>query len=102
MVNFQLYWLDLTLGLFLVALSEELVFRKLALSWLLKTRRPISQIVVISACFFSLMHWGSGPGRVLVTFVIGSIYMMTYLKLRKLWPLVLAHWIEDFIGFGPI
>ena len=100
--NFQLYWLDLTLGLFLVALSEELVFRKLALSWFLKARRPISQIVVISACFFSLMHWGSGLGRVLFTFVIGIIYMMAYLKLRKLWPLILAHWIEDFIGFGPI
>ena len=100
--NWQLYWLDLTLGMFLVAISQELVFRKLALSWLLKTGKTTFQIVVISACFFSLMHWGSGVGRILYTFGLGVAYMLVYLKLRRLWPLVLAHWIENFIAFGPL
>ena len=97
-----LYWLDLTVGLFAVALSEELVFRKLAMRWLEEAGRTPIQILVISALLFSLMHWGSGPGRLLYTFVGGLIYMAAYLRLRRLWPLVLAHWIEDFMAFGPL
>ncbi len=97
-----LFWLDLTVGLFAVALSEELVFRKLAMRWLEETGRTPIQILVISALLFSLMHWGSGPGRLLYTFVGGLMYMAAYLRLRRLWPMVLAHWIEDFMAFGPL
>ena len=97
-----LYWFDLTAGLLLVALSEELVFRKLALRWLEEAGRTPTQIVVISALFFSLMHWGSGPGRLLHTFIVGVVYMAVYLRLRQLWPLVLGHWIQNFAAFGPL
>lgn len=97
-----LYWLDLTIGLFAVALSEELVFRKFALRWLEEAGRTPIQIVVLSALLFSLIHWGSGPGRLLYTFAGGLIYMAVYLRLRRLWPLVLAHWIEDFMAYGPL
>ena len=97
-----LYWLDLTVGLFVVALSEELVFRKLAMRWLEQAGRPPVQILLMSALLFSLMHWGSGPGRLLYTFVVGLFYMAVYMRLRRLWPLVLAHWIQDFVTFGPL
>ena len=97
-----LYWIDLTAGLFGVALSEELVFRKLAMRWLETAGRAPIQIIVISALLFSLMHWGSGPGRLLYTFVSGLIYMAAYLRLRRLWPLVVAHWVEDFMALGPL
>jgi len=95
------YWFDLTVGLFLVALSEELVFRKVARHWLERAGRTPLQIVVISSLLFSLMHWGSGPGRLIYTFVAGAIYMTAYLKIGRLWPLVIAHWIEDFAALGP-
>ena len=98
----RLYWFDLTVGLFAVALSEELVFRKLVLRWLEEAGRTPIQILVISALLFSLMHWGSGPGRLLHTFVFGLIYMAAYLRLRRLWPLVLAQWIVNFMAFGPL
>ena len=98
----RLYLFDLTVGLSAVALSEELVFRKFAMRWLEEAGRTPIQIILISALFFSLMHWGSGPGRLLYTFIVGLIYMATYLRLRRLWPLVLAHWIEDFMAFGPL
>jgi len=97
-----LYWLDLTVGLFAVALSEELVFRKLARQWLESTGRSTLQIIVISAALFSLMHWGSGPGRLIYTFVGGLFYMAVYLKIGKLWPLIVAHFIEDFLAFSPV
>ncbi len=96
-----LYWLDLSVGLFAVALSEELIFRKFALRWLESVGRTPLQIVVISAFVFALIHWGSGPGRVLYTFVAGMFYMTAYFHLRRLWPMVFAHWIENFLTFGP-
>ena len=95
-----LMWLDLTLGLFVVALSEELVFRKLALRWLEDAGRTPLQIIALSALAFSLMHWGSGVPRLLYTFAVGLIYMAAYLRLRSLWPLIAAHWLENFIAFG--
>ena len=97
-----LYWLDLMVGLFAVALSEELVFRKLALRWLERAGRTPIQIILLSALLFSLMHWGSGPGRLLYVFVVGLFYMAAYMRLRRLWPLILAHWIEDFAALGPL
>jgi membrane protease YdiL (CAAX protease family) len=86
-----LYWLDLSVGLFAVALTEELVFCKFAARWLQAAVRSTIRVVLISAVFFALMHWGSGPDRLIYTFVGGVIYMMVYLKLGRLWPLVLAH-----------
>ena len=50
---------------------------------------------------FALMHWGSGPGRLIYTFVSGALYMVVYLHLDLLWPLVAAHWIQNFLAFGP-
>jgi membrane protease YdiL (CAAX protease family) len=97
-----LYWLDLSVGLFAVALSEELIFRKFALRWLEAAGRTPLQIIVISAVVFALIHWGSGPGRLLYAFVAGIFYMTAYYHLRRLWPTVLAHWIENFLSFGPL
>jgi len=95
------YWLDLTVGLLLVAITEELVFRKFALKWLeARNVRPLL-IVLISALVFALMHWGSGPGRLLYTLISGAAYMAVYLRIRTLWPLIAAHWVEDFFAFGP-
>jgi len=95
-----LMWLDLTVGLLAVALSEELVFRKLALCWLKDAGRTPLQIMVISALAFSLMHWGSGVPRLLANFATGVVFMAAYLRLRSLWPLVAAHWLSNFIAFG--
>lgn len=98
----RLYWFDLTFGLFAVALSEELVLRKFAMRWLEEAGRTPIQIIGISALLFSLIHWSSGPGQMLHNFVGGLIYMAVYLRLRRLWPLVLAHWIQGFVAFGPV
>jgi membrane protease YdiL (CAAX protease family) len=97
-----LYWLDLTFGLFAVAVSEELIFRKLAMKLLERSGQTPAQIIVTSALVFALVHWGSGPGRMLYVFVIGMVYMAVYVHLKRLWPLVFAHWAENFLAFGPL
>lgn len=98
--NTILRTLDISIGLFVVALSEELVFRKFALSWLRSYGRSATEIIVTSACFFALAHWGRGLVGVVLTFFFGLLYMVAYLKMGRLWPLVLAHWIQDFIVFS--
>jgi len=100
--NPLLYWFDLTIGLFIVALSEELVFRKFLFHWLMRLKQPVWLIVLISVLFFSLAHWGNGIAMLIYTFVIGIAYMFAYLKIKRLWPLIAAHWMENFIIFGPI
>lgn len=97
----MLYWLDPTAGLLLVALSEEIVFRKVAALWLERRGLGRVPVVLISALLFSAMHWGSGVRILCYTFVAGLLYMSAYLYLRRLWPLVAAHWLEDFLAFGP-
>lgn len=94
------YWLDLTFGLALVALSEELIFRKFALSWLRSAGRPDWQIVIISAVLFALVHWSKGLGNISIAFLLGLLYMAAYLKLKRLWPLVYAHWTINFLIFA--
>lgn len=97
-----LYVLDLTAGLMLVAISEELVFRKFMSKYLEHFKLSYRSVLFISAMVFSLMHWSSGVGRLLYCFVNGVIYMAIYLKFRRVWPLILTHWAEDFIAFGGI
>ncbi|MEX3012072.1 CPBP family intramembrane glutamic endopeptidase [Hoeflea sp. TYP-13] len=99
--NDKLYLLDLTAGPFMVAFSEELVFRKMASSWLREAGYSTLQIVLISAWFFSIAHWGRGFGTMLSALLMGCLFMVVYLKIGRLWPPVAAHWIIDFQAFGP-
>ncbi len=96
-----LYWMDLTFGLILVAISEELVFRKLAFEWLSTKGRKGSFIPLISSAFFAVAHWSTGLGSMVSVFLTGMLYMAVYMKLRRIWPLVCAHWIHNFFIYGP-
>jgi len=96
-----LYWLDLSLGLFLVALTEELVFRKAARRWFHDIGAGPIITIIASALIFGLMHWGGGAGQVVAATGAGAVYMALYLKMNHLWPLVLAHWGHNFLAFGP-
>lgn len=96
-----LYAVDLLAGLFVVALTEELVSRKLAFSWLSRTGLGSPGIVWISAMFFAAAHWGSGLVATANAFLMGLAYMAAYISLKRLWPLVLAHWLENLVHFGP-
>jgi len=97
--NPTLYWLDLTIGLILVALSEELICRKFAYSWLKSAGRPGWKIVLISSVLFALSHWSKGIGNISTAILFGLLAMIVYLKMKRIWPLILAHWIVNFIAF---
>jgi membrane protease YdiL (CAAX protease family) len=98
------FWLnfDLTVGLVLVAVCEELVFRGYMKTVICRfTNRRIG-IVSISALAFGLIHWSTGMHAVVITAVIGAVFMFLYLRTGSLPGVMLAHFIVNFVDFGKV
>lgn len=91
---------DLTFGLALVALHEELVFRQLARAALEKLlRRPVA-VIVASALIFAVYHWWTGIGNMATVFCYGLLAMICYRRAGRLWPVVVAHYHIDLLQFA--
>ena len=95
-------WIDLTFGLFMVGIFEELVFRGYMHTFMSRYTRNSFAIVVISAVAFGLIHWSLGLHDVLITSIIGAVFMIAYLRTRSLPAIVLAHFAVNFIDFAGI
>lgn len=95
-------WVDLTLGLLLVGVVEELVFRGYLHTFLSRFTERSSVIVAFSAIAFGLIHWSLGLHAVLVTSVIGAVFMVAYLRMRALPAIMLAHFAVNFIDFAGV
>jgi membrane protease YdiL (CAAX protease family) len=92
--------LDLTVGLMLVAVCEEIVFRGYLHAFLRRYTQNAVAIVVVSAAAFGLIHWSGGMHRVLATGLIGAVFMMLYIRTRSVHPLIFAHFFINFIDFS--
>jgi membrane protease YdiL (CAAX protease family) len=89
---------DLTAGLVLVSVSEEMIFRGLAASALSGKFRP-GAIVAVSCVIFGLIHWSSGLHAVVTTAIWGILPMVSVLRTGSIYPALVAHWATDFIYF---
>jgi len=95
-------WIDLTLGLLMVGVFEELVFRGYMHTFLTRyTNRPLI-IVGISALTFGFIHWSGGFHKVIVTSAVGAVFMMLYLRTRSLPAIMAAHFAVNFITFANV
>ncbi|MBU0485546.1 MAG: CPBP family intramembrane metalloprotease [Proteobacteria bacterium] len=95
-------WLDLTLGLLLVGILEELIFRGFMHTFISRYTENSFIIVTISAVTFGLIHWSLGLHAVLVTSIIGAVFMIAYLITRSLPAIMLAHFAINFIDFAGV
>jgi uncharacterized protein len=95
-------WIDLTFGLLLVGIVEELVFRGVMLRFLRSYTQSTLVIVVVSAVAFGLIHWSLGLTAVLVTTAIGAVFMIAYIRTGALLPVMLAHFAVNFIDFAGV
>jgi membrane protease YdiL (CAAX protease family) len=95
-------WVDLTLGLLLVGIFEELVFRGFLHTFISRYTENAFAIVVISSVAFGLAHWSQGLHAVLITSIIGAVFMMAYLKTRSLPAIILAHFAINFIDYAGV
>lgn len=91
------FYFDLTAGLALVALSEELVFR-----YQFTRTFPNSVAVqyLLSTLAFALIHVPQGVTGVVVTGLIGLLLMALYRATRTLAAPVVAHFLIDLILFA--
>ena len=94
--------IDLTAGLMLVAIIEELVFRGFLAAFLSRYTESAAVIIGISALAFGMIHWSGGMHQVLITGIAGAVFMTLYLRTRSLPPLILSHFTINFIAFADI
>ena len=86
------------------ALVEEVVCR--ALPWLYFSTavaprwRKLGYVSATSVAV-ALMHSEQGPAGMIASRWFGLVAASMYAKLRTLWPLVLGHFLIDFLIFGP-
>ncbi|AMK10155.1 hypothetical protein EDC59_10758 [Pseudodesulfovibrio indicus] len=91
-----IFLVDMTFGLALVAVSEEIIFRGLALSALKAyTRNPVV-IALASAFVFALIHWSTGVRNILDCFVYGMIFMAVTMRVRSIAPATVVHFLLDY------
>ncbi len=85
--------------IFFAPIMEELVFRKLMLSRLLKIGTVPA--VIVSAAFFALPHlYSQGPAQVPYTFVLGLVWAYVYIRTGKLLPAIVLHSFSNiYCGF---
>ena len=95
-------WLDLTFGLLMVGVFEELVFRGYMCTFLQRYTRSSLAIVLISSLAFGLIHWGLGLHSVVVTSIIGALFMITYLRSQSLPASMLVHFAINFVDFSGV
>ena len=95
----SLYWLDMTAGLALTAIAEELVFRRLFFSILRPYFSSTAVFVVASAALFGLIHWSSGVANVVTAAAAGIALMLVMLRCGSVWPAIAAHYLANFILF---
>ncbi len=81
-----------------VGLGEELLIRGYLLSRLLRLCGPVLS-VIYSSLVFSIWHVSQGADLVAYSFIFGLVYGWTFTRIRRLYPLALAHSINDVIVF---
>lgn len=101
-----LWWATLVLPLS-VAFAEEMTYRAYALPRLVAlTGKPWIGIVIMSLGFglqhavLPLIDWRTSLSRVLAMFLVGIVFGVLYLKLKRLVPLIVGHWALDFLFLG--
>lgn len=95
-------WMDLTFGLLMVGICEELVFRGYMYTFINRYTQSSFIIVVISSIAFGLIHWSLGLQIVVVTSVIGAVFMIAYIITRSLPAIMLAHFAVNFVDYAGV
>lgn len=85
---------------FTAGMCEEVIFRGYLMTRLRLLFKAKSWFwpVIISSVAFAFPHLYQGTGNVIVIFMVGVLFAVTFIKTRSLWPCVLAHFFLDFLA----
>lgn len=78
---------------------EEIYFRGLAFRACEMLPFSVPLYLGLSPLLFALIHWESGAANTAATYVVGILAAATYVLLRNLWPLIVAHAYTDYAWF---
>lgn len=95
-------WIDLTFGLLMVGICEEMVFRGYLRTFIARFTRSHLIVIGISSVAFGFIHWSEGFNKVFVTSVVGAVFMVLYIRTRSLPAVMLAHFAVNFIDFADV
>ena len=95
-------WVDLTVGLVMVSIVEEVVFRGYLRIFLSRYTRRASVVIGTSAIAFGLIHWSGGLQQVMATSAVGAVFMALYLRTNSLPAIMVAHYLVNFIAFSNV
>jgi membrane protease YdiL (CAAX protease family) len=90
---------DLTFGILLVAVSEEIVFRGYCFT-ALRDRMGTKLLISTSAVLFGLIHWSTGQHAIITTALWGVMPMVAMIRTGSVVPGVVAHYITDLVSLG--
>jgi len=93
-------YFDLTVGLALVALSEEIVFRYLFAKLWQHRSWSTPSLYIASSIAFGLFHLPQGLALVTFAMVTGFIFMFLYRFTGSLWPVVAVHYLFNLLVFS--
>ena len=82
------------------AFTEELIWRGHIISGFELRGKSSWGAMLISAISFALIHGVFLPDKLLVTFVLGIVTGIYYLRERSLLPIMVTHWFVDVWSFG--
>jgi len=92
--------LFLVLAPITAAFTEELIWRGHIITGLeLRGKKPWVAILIASISF-ALFHGVFLPDKLLVTFLIGIVTGIYYIRERTLLPIMFTHWLMDVWSFG--
>jgi membrane protease YdiL (CAAX protease family) len=95
-----LFWFDMTAGLALTAVSEEIVFRGLFRSVVERLGGGPAAAVLVSSLAFAAVHWSNGVGSLVFSFLAGAVLMALYMRTGSLVPPIAAHYAVDAVLFA--
>jgi membrane protease YdiL (CAAX protease family) len=86
-----------TIGAASAGFVEEFIWRGYGITRLeVLTKSPWKSILISSLGFG---FWHLNPFNIIYTFLVGLFFGWVYTRQRSLVPLVLGHWLTDFVGF---
>jgi membrane protease YdiL (CAAX protease family) len=91
-------WADLIFGCLLVAVSEELVFRRLMFSVL--GSKKFVPVIFLSALIFALVHFTSGVANSINVFIHGVLLGGAFWITRRVSVCIVSHYVIDLKIFS--
>lgn len=91
---------DLTVGLALVGVVEEVIFRGLYFTVFKRYFSSVFRVFVASAVVFGIIHWSLGVSAIIHTASIGAIFMVSMWKTGSVLPTIIAHFFVNYVAFA--